>query len=255
MRNTTLLLLSTLALLLSAGWVDAQTKPASKKPASPTVNKPAPDAYRNAQWKPEKGKYYFSHALIYEYLNKVDSTKGELWIFIDPVTGTMCFQRESSFGASDDMNDAILAFPNGQVIACGTTESGKKVRQSFKNNSVTPGLEEVKFQREAFQEVCRPTGGTRQEFGWASTEYVMSFIKTNERTKLWLAEVPFNVYPLYAFDEWGGDAQLPASLSYTYVLSPRQLIMEADDQYATLKLIAYESNPYFLDLNQYAKQY
>ena len=247
MRNTTLLLISALALLFSAGRVDAQTKPTPKKTGG--------DAYRNAQWKPEKGKYYFSHALIYEYHNKVDSTKGEMWVFIDPVTGTMCFQRESSFGASDDMNDAILAFPNGQVIACGTTESGKKIREPFKNNSVTPGAEEMKFQREIFEEVCRPTGEVRQEYGWKSTEYVMSYIKTNERTKLWVAEVPFNVYPLYAFDEWEGDAQLPVSLSYTYVLSPKQLVTEADDQYMKLKLIAYESNPYYLDLNKYAKQH
>lgn len=247
MRNTTLLLISALALLLSAGRVEAQTKPTPKKTGG--------DAYRNAQWKPEKGKYYFSHALIYEYHNKVDSTTGELWVFIDPVTGTMCFQRESSFGASDDMNDAILAMPNGQMIACGTTESGKKIRESFKNGSVTPGPEDVKFQRETFQEVCRPTGATREEFGWKSAEHTLTYLKTNERTKLWLAEVPFNVYPLYAFDEWEGDAQLPVSLSYTYVLSPKQLVTEADDQYMKLKLIAYETNPYHLDLNKYAKQY
>jgi len=129
MRNTTLLLISTLSLMLLSGRTIAQTT-SSKKPVS--------DAYRNAQWKPEKGKYYFSHALIYEYFNKVDATKGELWIFIDPVTGTMCFQRESSFGATDEMNDVILAFPNGQMIACGKGESGKKIRETFKNNSVTP---------------------------------------------------------------------------------------------------------------------
>jgi hypothetical protein len=244
MRTITLLLIGTLALL--AGRTAAQTT-APKKPVS--------DAYRNAQWKPEKGKYYFSHALIYEYFNKVDSSKGEMWVFIDPVTGIMCFQRESSFGATDDMNDAILAFPNGQMIACGKTESGKKIRESFKNSSVTPGPEDVKFQRETFQELCRSTGSTREEFGWKSTEHVLTYIKTNERTKLWLAEVPFNVYPLYAFDEWEGDAQLPVSFSYTYILSPKQLVTEADDQYMTIKLVAYESNPYALDLNQYAKQH
>ena len=246
MRNTTLLLISTLSLMLLSGRTIAQTT-SSKKPVS--------DAYRNAQWKPEKGKYYFSHALIYEYFNKVDATKGELWIFIDPVTGTMCFQRESSFGATDEMNDVILAFPNGQMIACGKGESGKKIRETFKNNSVTPTPEDVKFQRETFEKQCIPTGNTRQEFGWKSAEHVLTYLKTNEQTKIWLAEVPFNMYPLYAFDEWEGDAQLPVSLSYTYLLSPKQLVTEADDAYMTIKLIAYESNPYALDLNQYAKQY
>lgn len=233
-------------LLATSGTLHAQTKSAKKPPA---------DAYRNSQWKPAQGKYYFSHALIYEYANKVDGTNGELWIFVDPVTGTMCFQRESSFGASDDMNESILALPTGQVIACGTTKAGKKIRESFQNRAVKPEPDEVEYQRETFRDQVKPTGNRREEFGWTSEEYVLTFIKTNERTNLWLAEVPFDVYPLYAFDEWGGDAQLPVSLSYIYVLPAHKLIVESDDQYGTLKLKSYEPNPYFLDLNEYAKQY
>ena len=246
MRNTSLLSIGILALTLSTGCVIAQTTPSKK-----TVS----DPQRNAQWKPDKGKYYFSHALIYEYLNKRDSTKGELWVFIDPVTGTMCFQRETSFRDTDEMNDVILAFPNGQMIACGKGESGKKIRETFKNSSITPVPEDVRFQRETFQKQCIPTGITRQEFGWESAEHVLTYVKTNEQSKLWLAKGPFNTYPLYAFDEWEGDAQLPVSFSYTYILSPQQLVTEADDEYMTIKLIAYESNPFTLDLNQYAKQY
>lgn len=237
-----------LLVLVTLGFTAAAQKTAPAK-------KTAVDAYRNAQWKPEKGKYYFSHALIYQYTNKTDSSQGELWVFIDPVTGTMCFQRESSFAASDDMNDAIVARPNGQMIACGTTESGKKIRETFMNSSVTPEPDDVRYQRETFQKQCRPTGNIRKEFGWESQEHILTYVKTNESTVLWLAEVPFSVYPLYAFDEWEGDAQLPVSLSYTYVLGPKQLVTEADDQYMTIKLIAYESNPYFLDLNQYSRQY
>ena len=226
--------------------VQAQTKLAKK---------PATDAHRNAQWKPEKGKYYFSHALVYEYTRKRDDERGELWIFIDPVTGTMCFQRESSFGATDKMNEAILVLPDGKMIACGTTESGKKIREAFQNRAVKPEPDEVKFQQQTFREQCKPTGNKRSEFGWESEEYVLSYLKTNESTKLWLTEVPFNVYPLYAFDEWEGDAQLPVSFSYIYLLGPRQLVTESDDQYGSLKLISYEPNPFYLDLNQYAKQY
>ncbi len=241
-----LLFLVTLGLFAVTYAAQAQTKPAKK---------PVTDAYRNAQWKPEKGKYYFSHALIYEYTRKRDDEKGELWIYIDPITGTMCFQRESSFGATDDMNEVILALPDGKMIACGKTESGKKIREAFQNRSVKPELDEVKLQQETFREQCKPTGNKRSEFGWESEEYVLSYLKTNESTKLWLAEVPFNVYPLYAFDEWEGDAQLPVSFSYIYLLGPRQLVTESDDQYGSLKLVSYEPNPFSLDLNQYAKQY
>ncbi len=242
------ILLFLASLVLSANILSAQAQTKAAK-------KPKTDAYRNAQWKPEKGKYYFSHALIYEYTRKRDDVKGELWIFIDPVTGTMCFQRESSFGDTDDMNEAILVLPDGKMIACGKTESGKKIREMFQNRSVKPEPDEVKFQQETFQEQCKPTGNKRTEFGWESQEYVLSYLKTNESSKLWLAEVPFDVYPLYAFDEWEGDAQLPVSFSYIYLLGPRQLVTELEDQYGSLKLISYEPNPFFLDLNQYAKQY
>ncbi len=152
------LLLCCLSFILVAQ-VFAQTKSAGKAPT---------DAYRNSQWKPAQGKYYFSHALVYEYTNKVDGTDGELWIFVDPATGTMCFQRESSFRASDDMNEHILALPNGQVIACGTTETGKKIRESFQNRAVKPEPDEVQFQRENFRDQCSPTGNRREEFGWTS---------------------------------------------------------------------------------------
>ncbi len=229
-------------MLLTIGKVDAQT-PAKKG-----------DAYRQTQWNPGKGKYYFSHALIYHYTNKVDSTEGEFWVFLDPVTGTMCFQRESSFGATDEMNEAILALPNGQVIACGKGENGKSTRETFQNDGVLPIPEDIKFQQDNFKSYCVPTGRSRKEYGWESTEHVLSYIKTNDKTRLWLAKVPFGVYPLYAFDEWGGDAQLPVPMSYTYVLGPKQLITELDDPYLKVKLIGYESNPYFLDLTKFVKQ-
>ncbi len=242
-----LLLLVALGLFAGTSFtIQAQTKP---------TKKPVTDAYRNAQWKPEKGKYYFSHALIYAYTRKRDDTEGELWIFIDPVTGTMCFQRESSFGITDEMTDVILALPDGKMIACGTTESGKKIREQFQNRAVKPEPDEVKFQRETFREQCKPTGNKRDDFGWESEEYVLSYIKTSESTRLWLAEVPFDVYPLYAFDEWMGDAQLPVSFSYIYLLGPRQLVTESEDEYGTIKLNSYGPSPFYLDLNDYARQY
>jgi hypothetical protein len=211
------------------------------------------DPQRNVQWKPQQGKYYFSHALVYEYLVKADSTRGEFRVYIDPATGTMCFERESSFGMTDEMTDAILALPTGQFIACGTNEDGKKVRIAYENSAVKPHPDDVAFQQENFKTQCRPTGQIRQENGLESTEYVLSLTRTAEKAQIWLAPVPFNVYPFYGFDEWGGDAQLPVSLSYNYILPPRLLITEMDDPYTYLKLISYTNSPYSLDLNQYAR--
>lgn len=219
-----------------------------------TAKKPTVDPQRNTKWKPQQGKYYFSHALVYEYLVKADSTKGEFVVYLDPATGTMCFEQESSFGTTDEMNEVILALPNGQVIACGKNEEGKKVRTTFQNEAVNPHPDDVAFQQENFKTQCRPTGQKRQENGLESTEYVMTSTRTPDKTRVWLAPVSFNVYPFYGFDEWGGDAQLPVPLTYTYILPPRLLITELDDSYTSVKLVDYTNKPLLVDINQYARQ-
>lgn len=208
---------------------------------------------RATQWKPEQGKYYFSHVLVYEYLMKSDSIKGELRVQVDPVTGSMCFQRETSFGTTDEVNEIIVALANGKYIACGTDANGKKIRSTYINSALTPHPEDVQFQRDSFKEQCISTGQVRREFGWESAEHMLAFSRTPDKTRLWLATVPFYVYPLYAFDEWGGDAQLPVVLSYNYVLGPKQLITELDDPEVHLQLVRYENSPYVVNLTRFIK--
>jgi len=220
-----------LVFLLSGGLVWAQ---APKKPV----------LQRATQWKPEKGQYYFTHAFTFEFENKGDKKKGEVVIYVDPVTGTMCFKRENSYGETGKNFDFIIAFQDGKYIYCGADEAGKKMKIIEKVEEVKPDAETLAQQKEDFNTYCIPTGNKRKDFGWESTEYELSYARSEEKDKLWLTTTPFGIYPLYGFELIESVASLPASFDYTHIFGNRQLLTEINSKDGMLKLKSYEPNPF-----------
>jgi hypothetical protein len=207
-----------------------------------TVKKIAADKQRVTQWKPEKGQYYFSHSLVMAYENKQDKTKGEIKIYLDPVTGTMCFKKESSF--KEDEFDFIIAFPDGRYFHCGTDDNGKKIRTAEKVADVKPDAEAQAQQKENFATYCAPTGNKRTDFGFESVEYDLSYATSETKDKVWITTLPFNVYPIYGFELIEVPASLPASLDYLYLLGSNQLISEMNSTDIMLKLTSISPDPY-----------
>lgn len=199
---------------------------------------------RATQWKPEKGQYFFSHALTYTFENKEKKTKGEFVIYVDPVTGTMCFRKENSFGKTGEAFDFILAFQDGRYVYCGADESGKKIRITEKVEELKPDSETLAQQKEDFTTYCIPTGNVRKGFGMESAEYELSYPTSEAKDKLWLTKTPFGVYPFYGFDLIDGTASLPVPVDYTYIFSNRQLLTELTSKNVILKLKSYEPNPF-----------
>ncbi|MCE7044369.1 hypothetical protein [Dyadobacter sp. CY312] len=206
------------------------------------VKKIAPDKQRALQWKPDKGQYYFSHAVVMSYENKQDNTKGEIKIYLDPVTGTMCFKKESSF--KENEFDFIVAFPDGRYFHCGTDDNGKKIRTSEKVTDVKPDAETQAQQKENFSTYCLPTGNKRIDFGFESIEYDLSYATSETKDKVWITTLPFNVYPIYGFELIEVPATLPASLDYLYLLGPNQLISEMNSKDISLKLTSINPDPF-----------
>lgn len=219
------------ALLFTGSFVRAQ---APKKPA----------LSRASQWKPEKGQYYFTHALTYVYDNKADKAKGEIVIYVDPVTGTMCFKKENSYGDTGKNFDFIIAFQDGKYIYCGSDEAGKKMKIIEKVDEVKPDAETVTQQKEDFNTYCLPTGNKRKDFGLESAEYEMSYARSEEKDKLWLTTTPFGIYPLYGFELIENIASLPVSFDFTHIFGARQLVTELNSKDVELKLKSYEPNPF-----------
>jgi hypothetical protein len=214
-----------------------------------TVKKIAADKQRAIQWKPDKGQYYFSHSLVMAYENKQDKTKGEIKIYLDPVTGTMCFKKESSF--KEDEFDFIIAFPDGRYFHCGTDDNGKKIRTSEKVADVRPDAEAQAQQKENFGTYCAPTGNKRTDFGFESIEYDLSYATSETKDKVWITTLPFNVYPIYGFELIEVPASLPASLDYLYLLGPNQLISEMNSTDIKLKLTSINPDPFLAETKAY----
>ena len=215
------------------------------------TKKITPDKQRALQWKPEKGQYYFSHSIVLAYDNKAERTKGEIKIYLDPVSGAMCFRKESSFGQSDAPYDFIIGFPDGRYIHCGTDESGKKFRTTEKVADVKPDLETQNQQKENFATYCSPTGNKRMDAGFESMEYTLSYATSENKDKLWLANMPFNVYPLYGFELIEVAASLPVSVDYMYLLGTNQLISELDSKDLTLRLTGINPDPFLAVTRNY----
>lgn len=209
------------------------------------------DKQRALQWKPEKGQYYFSHSIVMDFDDKVEKKKGEIKIYFDPVSGAMCFQKESSFRESGKDFDFIIAFQDGRYLHCGVDENGKKIKNTEKVTDVKPNAEEQAQQKENFETYCIATGNKRTDFGLESIEYDLSYATSENKDKLWITTMPFNIYPLYGFELIEVAASLPASFDYLYLLGPYQLLSELNSKDFTLKLKNIGPDPFLAITRNY----
>lgn len=217
------------------------------------VKKFTADKQRAIQWKPDKGQYYFSHSIVYDYHDKDENDKGEIKIYFDPVSGALCFRKESSFKESGKNFDFILAFQDGKYIYCGVDDAGKKIRSSGIVEDVKPDTETQNQQKQNFADYCAPTGNKRVDFGLESTEYLLSYATSENKDKLWLTTMPFNIHPLYGFELIEVPAGLPASFDYLYLLGPNQLISELESKELTLKLKSIGPDPFLAVTRNYTE--
>ncbi|MCE6990487.1 hypothetical protein [Dyadobacter sp. CY323] len=201
------------------------------------------DKQRALQWKPERGQYYFSHAFVFDYQNKADKTSGTIKVYVDPVTGAMCFKKETSFGQGGKGFDFVIGFPDGRYIFCGE-ESGKKVRINEVVKELKPDAETKSQQKEDFATYCIPTGNKRVDFGLESLEYDLSYATSDRKDKIWLSQTPFSIYPLYGIEFVESAVSLPVTFDYMYLLGPNQLITEIDSKDLVLKLSSFGKDPF-----------
>ena len=233
MKSNLLYFLLFLILLFSQKLLFAQ--PVKKIPA---------DKQRSVQWKPEKGQYYFSHALVYEYENKAEKTKGKIRIYLDPVSGAMCFLKDSSFRQKRNAFDFIIGFPNGKYTFYGMDDAGKKIRISETVSEVKPDAETQLQQKEDFATYCLPTANKRSEFGLESIEYNLGYATSDTKDKIWLAKTPFSVYPLYGLEFVESAVNLPVSFDYMHLLDADRLITEFSSANTFFRLIQFGRAPY-----------
>ncbi|TLU95019.1 hypothetical protein FEM55_08740 [Dyadobacter sediminis] len=211
--------------------------------AQPAKKIPA-DKQRSVQWKPEKGQYYFSHSLVFDFDNKTARTKGKIRIYLDPVSGAMCFLKDSSFTQKGKSFDLIIGFPNGKYMFYKTDEAGKKTRTSETVNEMKPDAETVLQRKEDFATYCLPTANKRTEFGLESIEYDLGYTTSDTKDKIWLAKTPFSIYALYGLEFVENAVSMPVSFDYMHLLDADRLITEFSSKDTSFKLIRFGRDPY-----------
>ncbi|PWJ60543.1 hypothetical protein CLV98_101728 [Dyadobacter jejuensis] len=209
------------------------------------------DTKRSQLWKPERGQYYFSHKLVFDFEQKMEGQKGTVEVYLDPKTGTLGFVKSSSFGGTAPEFDFILAFPNGTYVSCGVDEGGKKYRVKQLVEEVTPDTETAQQKKADFEAFCTPSGSNRLVYGWPSEEYVRAYPRSETTDQLWLATTPFKIAQLYGFELMEGTASLPISFDFIDLLGSNQLLTSYESKEVVIRLREMVAHPLTLQTTPY----
>jgi hypothetical protein len=224
-------------------------------------------AYRNKNWNPKAGKYFFSTMLTWSFENELTDEeylkRGEINIYVDEKTGTFLFTKEA-YGWSGEMIDFVIADQKGNYIIGHTNEFGKKHRETKKSEQFADIINQSKKIQADFKKYCKPTGKNKvfgkNKYGWPTKtgkEFMLSYQKTEDKSRLFLAPEKYSFLPLFLFNKLGFDAKLPVAFDYGLILSPNQMpledVYEWNGKKTKLTFISASPTEYFMDLNDYKK--
>ncbi len=222
--------------------------------------------YRNENWHPETGQYYFSETWTWEFYNeflpaKDKRRKGEMSIYVDPASGTLLLNKDAT-SYQDEMTDWIIIKPEGIYMIGYSDEFGKKQIQHQHMSDFDDYDFNLKSQKEDFKKHLHFTGeyetfGTN-DYEWETfyaAEYKMSYEMTSDTNTMFITELPFSCRALYLANELSPDFSLPTPMDYGYILSENMLVVS--DQYMNankkmgFKLLHTSPSDFFLDINEY----
>ncbi|MDZ7896907.1 MAG: hypothetical protein U5N85_02605 [Arcicella sp.] len=187
-----------------------------------------------------KSTLYFPNAFIYEVGR--GNEKSELWIYHNPQKGQYLYVP------NDDMVKAVLGSPNGIYKTYAQTEDGKKVIFTTKISKV---LEKSK-PNNRLKSINSNRRINASQGQILSKGFTLSYLKTNEIDTLFLStQIKGNANVLYGFSMLDGDDKLPNSFALLGEVPNSQFLTEYVSKYSSVKLIAYESNPYQFDVKGY----
>lgn len=185
---------------------------------------------------------YFPNAFIYEVTTS-GNEKQEIWIYHNPKNGQFLYIP------IDDMLKGVLGAANGNYKIFAQLEDGKTV---FWSETIKKVLE-----KPLPNNFLKPNNKSKKTTSSSqgqliSKGFTLSYLKTNEVDTLYLnTQIKGNANVLYGFSMLDGDAKLPNAFNLLGLVASNQFLAELHTPYSNVRLLTYESNPYWFETAKY----
>lgn len=221
-------------------------------------------SYRDQNWSPGEGKYFFSETWTWTYLNenlpKDDPNHdGEMTIYVDPPSGTMLLTRGDTYHYGE-MADWVIIEPNGQFITHWTDHDGSTNIQRDTMQHINDFDFYISHQSSEFEKYF----STKHEFktfgknnegrpDFYAELFEQVFTMTGDTSNIYFTAVPFSVRPLFFAQMINEELGLPIAFSsFGYTVPENFLPMEEhvtfNDKVVSYSFKSVHPSEYFIEL-------
>jgi|LSQX01.2.fsa_nt_gb hypothetical protein len=234
------------------------------------VSSQSAEKWRNKNWKPKKGRYFFNKVLTWQYTDEMseddDFNNGvDISIYVDEKTGTFLFTPEA-YVNSGPMTDFVIADRKGNYTIGYSLEHDGFVRETILLEEIQQLRMNNKKTTDNFNRFLKLTGRRNifgeNLYGWpviTGDECKIVFPEMDEEpTVINIATMPFSFLPVYMFNSLSIEAQLPFHFDYSEMIPENNILLSEYNEYHGRKtelMFKYFSNTeYYIDLKKYKKK-
>ncbi|MET1258267.1 hypothetical protein ABV409_02950 [Flagellimonas sp. DF-77] len=208
-------------------------------------------SYRDRNWQPERGQYYFSESYHFKYYNEAIPSEGgttskEFGFYVDPESGTLLLEKYLT-NYFDEMTDYVIVQPDGTYILGYTDEFGTK-KAIRKNLKEVEGLsEKIEYGTEDFKTYFQMTDESKT-FGanpyypkkLNGDRYLRRFPFAQDSATLFLSDTHLPTKALYLVGEIFSELGMPLRQDYGFVLPEGTLVTQERYQTPDGKRIGFQ---------------
>lgn len=194
-------------------------------------------SYRDQNWQPENGQYYFSETYHFSYYNETvsseeDSATGEFGFYVDPESGTILVEKYIS-NYVDEMADYVIVHQDGRYIMGFTDEFGEKKILHERLSDVEGLSYRIDKTLEDFNTYFQKQN-TTETFGankyypktLEGQRYQRTFPKTQDTVELFLAKSNFPTKSFYLLQQVFPELGMPIRQDYGLILPDSTLVVK-----------------------------
>jgi hypothetical protein len=205
-------------------------------------------SYRNENWQPQNGKYYFSNAITWHYQKQTqtENFSGTISIYLDIISNTFLLTPKD-YGFGEEMIDFILIEKSGRVIVAYADDSGKHLKKfKFNNDSL-----EVKRLTDFFKTDRKVTLThiplpQKQVMIYQKKPNINFYIEEFATVK-----TNMDFEPLECLRSLNLEFPIPSILTENKILNKNELLVFLCTKNEQLAFLDWLPNEYFVDLKGY----